>query len=38
VTAAHTGPDGGPLRVETRIDVSKLTDEQLAVLASIPIR
>jgi hypothetical protein len=37
VMAAHTGPDGGPMRVETRIDMSKLTDEQLAVLASIPV-
>ena len=37
VTAAHTGPDGGPMRVETRIDMSKLTDQQLAVLASIPV-
>jgi hypothetical protein len=38
VTAAHVGPDGGPLRIETRIDMSRLTDEQLAVLASIPIQ
>ena len=37
LTAAHTGPDGGPMRVETRLDMSGLTDEQLAVLASIPI-
>jgi len=37
LTAAHTGPDGGPMRVETRLDMSRLTDEQLAVLASIPV-
>jgi hypothetical protein len=37
VTASHVGPDGGPMRVETRLDMSRLTDEQLAVLASIPV-
>ena len=30
--------DGGPMRVETRIDMSRLTDEQLALLASVPIQ
>ncbi|WP_227000235.1 terminase small subunit-like protein [Phenylobacterium soli] len=36
ITAEHTGPDGGPIRSETRLDVSALTDEQLRALASIP--
>ena len=33
----EAGAHGGPVRAERRLDVSKLTDEQLAVLASIPI-
>ena len=37
VTAAHTGAEGGAMRLETKIDMSSLIDEQLAVLASIPI-
>lgn len=37
VTTAHVGPDGGPLQLAAQVDVSALTDEQLAVLASIPI-
>lgn len=31
------GPDGGPIKSETVIDPSKLTAEQLRVLASIPV-
>jgi len=36
----HSGPDGGPIRTEgtTTLDVSALTDEQLAALASIRVQ
>lgn len=33
-----SGPDGGPIRTDTRIDVSSLTDDQLRALASIPVQ
>lgn len=31
-----TGKDGGPLRVDTNVDVSTLSDEQLRILAGRP--
>lgn len=31
-----TGPDGGPIKTESRPDMSGLTSEQLAALAAIP--
>lgn len=37
-TLALTGPDGGPLQLESKLDVGSLTDDQLRVLASIPVR
>lgn len=32
-----SGPDGGPVQVNTNVDVTKLTDEQLAALAGRPL-
>lgn len=32
-----SGPDGGPVRVNTNVDVTTLTDEQLAALAGRPL-
>lgn len=32
-----SGPDEGPIQVESRLDVSQLTDEQLRALASIKV-
>lgn len=32
-----TGADGGPIRSETKVDVTGLTEEQLRALASIPV-
>ena len=32
-----TGKDGGPVETKATIDASKLTDEQLRALASIPV-
>lgn len=33
-----TGPDGGPIQTEAKIDASNLTTEQLRALASIPVQ
>lgn len=33
-----TGADGGPIKTENTIDVSKLTDDQLRALASIAVK
>jgi hypothetical protein len=33
----HTGPDGGPIRTQATVDMSSLSEEQLRVLASVPI-
>lgn len=33
----HTGPNGGPIQSATTIDAKGLTDEQLRVLASVPV-
>lgn len=33
----HTGTDGGPIRTQGTVDVTGLSAEQLAVLASIPV-
>jgi hypothetical protein len=37
VAGAHSGDAADAVQPETRVDVSSLTDEQLAVLTSIPI-
>lgn len=37
VTAEHTGPNGGPIQTAHTLDVSKLTDEQLRAISSIPL-
>jgi hypothetical protein len=37
LTQEHTGPDGGPIQSQTRVDVSGMTEEQLRVLASVPV-
>lgn len=37
ITQEHTGTDGGPIRTEGTVDVTGLSAEQLAVLASIPV-
>jgi len=34
----HTGPDGGPLKTETRIDASNYPDEELEVLMRVKQR
>jgi len=34
----HSGPDGQPIRTDTRLDVGSLTDDQLRALASIPVQ
>ncbi len=36
-TLEHTGTDGGPIRTQGTVDVTGLSAEQLAVLASIPV-
>lgn len=33
----HSGPEGGPIRSEASVDVSKLSADQLRALASIPV-
>jgi phage terminase small subunit len=33
-----TGKDGGPVQVESTVDVSACTDEELRVLARLPVR
>lgn len=33
----HTGADGGPIQSQATVDVTGLSAEQLAVLASIPV-
>lgn len=37
ITQEHTGTDGGPIRTQGTVDVTGLSAEQLAVLASIPV-
>lgn len=37
ITQEHTGADGGPIRTQGTVDVTGLSAEQLAVLASIPV-
>lgn len=39
ITAAHTGPNGGPIETTTthKLDTSSMTEEQLRVLASIQV-
>lgn len=34
----HTGKDGGPIEMAATLNLSRLTDEQLRALASIPIQ
>lgn len=34
----HSGPDGNPIAVESKLDVGNLSDDQLRALASIPVR
>jgi len=38
ITQEHTGADGGPIRTQGTVDVTGLSAEQLAVLASIPVQ
>ena len=33
----HSGPNGGPIETKTVIDISKLNDDQLRAIGSIPI-
>jgi hypothetical protein len=33
-----SGPNGGPIRTDSRLDVGSLTDDQLRALASIPVQ
>lgn len=37
-TLEHTGADGGPIQSQATVDVTGLSPEQLAVLASIPVQ
>lgn len=37
ITQEHTGADGGPIQSQATVDVTGLSAEQLAVLASIPV-
>lgn len=37
VTQEHVGADGGPIQSKTTVDASGLTEEQLRVLASLPV-
>ncbi len=38
ITQEHTGADGGPIQSQATVDVTGLSAEQLAVLASIPVQ
>lgn len=37
ITAEHTGADGGPIKTETAVDLTRLTEDQLRALASIKL-
>ncbi len=37
-TTELSGPDGGPIQTESRIDMSALTDEQARLIAGLPIK
>ena len=38
IVTEMSGPDGGPIQTESRIDMSALTDEQARLIAGLPIK